>query len=165
MVDKKKSAIIARRQARERLAQERAQQAARNRENEADLVDFLTLEQRLAAADADRDAAIIAARERHRVTVEELKHRQGLCLARMSRRGETTTAISDRTGLTVREVKQLVSHVPDLEASESSQGVAGEKSGPSVAGRIEVLPTPLNFSPEQTAEANSHNSHRPRTQL
>lgn len=135
---------------------------AEARENEADLVDFLTLEQRLAAADSDREATINAARERHRVTVEELKHRQGVCLARMSRRGETTTAISDRTGLTAREVKQLVSHVPDVEAEESSQGVAGKRTDPQMLDRIEGRSTQPNFSPAQTAGANSRNSDQPR---
>ncbi|WP_040826872.1 hypothetical protein [Nocardia jiangxiensis] len=122
MSGKKKSPISARRQARERLAQERAEQAARNRENEADLADFLALEQRLEAADFDRDEAMNTARARHRVAVEKLKHRQGLCLARMSRRGETNAAISNRTGLTTREIKQLISEFSDVEADQSSQG-------------------------------------------
>lgn len=119
MADRKNSTVIARRRARERLARERAEQAARNRENEVDLVDFLTLEQRLEAADSDRDATIGAAHRRHRAVVEELKHRQGACLARMSRRGETVAAISARTGLAARDVKQLINHAPDEKATES----------------------------------------------
>ncbi|NQE90885.1 hypothetical protein [Nocardia terpenica] len=112
MVDKKTSAISARRQARERLARERAEQAERNKLNEADLVDYLLLEQKAEAVDSEREAAITAANDRHRAALADLKKRQTECLSRMSRRGETASAIASRTGLTLRQVNSLVAATP-----------------------------------------------------
>lgn len=137
MAGKKNSAILARRQARERLAHERAEQAERNKKNEEDLVDYLTLEQRIASADADRDTAMRTVQERHEVAVKELKQRQAACLARMSQRGEKTSAVADRTGLTVRDVKHLIgrvrpaiSPVPRMgKMARTSSAPEGELSG------------------------------------
>jgi len=128
VTNKKNPAITARRQARERLAQERAEQAERNRNNEADLTDYLVAEQQIAQADADRDAAINDARERHGTVVREWKLQQRGCVARMSDRGETSTVIADRTGLTIREIKQLISHVPEQKREQANAPATDDRS-------------------------------------
>lgn len=109
MTDKRTSAITARRQARERLAHERAEQAERNRKNEDDLVEYLMLGQRLEKADSDHDAAMARARDHHSMTVAELKNRQAACIVRMTQHGEPIAAIADRIGSTTQDVKQIIS--------------------------------------------------------
>ncbi|WP_156959607.1 hypothetical protein [Nocardia sp. BMG51109] len=128
MVRKKAAAIVARREARERLARERAEQAERDRKNEADLIDYLVLEQEIATADSDRDAVIRSARERHQAVVQELKLKQAGCLARMSRRGEALPVIADRTGLTSREARRLIAAASDQQSEDISQAEAAPRS-------------------------------------
>jgi DNA-directed RNA polymerase specialized sigma24 family protein len=108
MVEKKNSSIIARRQARERLAHERSRQAERNRANEQDLTEYLLLRQRIDAADAEYVSAVSLAQRRRDEAISALRHRQEECLRRMDGRGDAPDDIAARTGLAVKDVRRIL---------------------------------------------------------
>jgi len=107
VVNRKTSEVIARREARERLARERAEQAVRDKSNEADLVEYLILEHRIETADIEYQATVANVRERRESAVTGWRHGQAECMRRMSDRGETIERISDRTGMSIKEVRRL----------------------------------------------------------
>ncbi len=102
------STIEARRRARERLAHERAEQAERNKANEADLVEYLLLEQCIDAADTEYETTVSAAQQRRENDVAQLCQRQAECVRRMSGRGEVVAQIADRTGMSQRDVRKII---------------------------------------------------------
>ncbi|MBF6064717.1 hypothetical protein IU500_24775 [Nocardia terpenica] len=105
----KNSAIIARRQAREQLARERAAQAERNRANEKDLAEYLLLEQRIEATEVECATAVSTAQCRRDDAIAALRQRQGECLQRMRGRGDGEGNIADRTGLSIKDVRRIMS--------------------------------------------------------
>ncbi|QIS08830.1 hypothetical protein [Nocardia arthritidis] len=107
MVARKSSAVAARRLARERLALERAKQAERNKANEADLVEYLLLGQRIETANVEYAESVSAARDRHDQTIAILRQRQADCLRQMSGRGEMDASIADRVGMPIKEVRRI----------------------------------------------------------
>jgi len=135
MSGKNISTIEVRRLARERLARERAEQAERNKANEADLVEYLLLGQRIDAADAEYETAVSAAQQRREKGVAQLCQRQAECVRRMSGRGEAVAQIADRTGMSQRDVRRII-NTPAIGRARNTRHEAVSEVGPICPGGL-----------------------------
>lgn len=126
--------VSARELARKKVAAQREAQRQRDKDNENDLATVLQAGDTVAAAEAVRDKAILAARSKCDDKIAGAHARMGAALAAIRDRGETIAALAELSDLTDPEVRRLLKlHNDTAAATGPADGAsAAEASEPPV---------------------------------
>jgi hypothetical protein len=126
--------VSAREIARKRVAAQREAQRRRDKDNETDLAAALAAADTVAAAEAVRDKAILAARSKCDDKIAGAHARMGAALAAIRDRGETVATLAELSDLTDGEVRRLIKlhtdTAPTPAGRDSSREGAAEVSAP-----------------------------------
>lgn len=125
--------VSARELARKKVAAQREAQRKRDKDNENDLAAILHAAGAVPAAEAVRDKAIVAARDKFDRKVEAAHSRIGAALAAMRDRGESIATLAELTELSETEVRRLLKLHTD-KATESDSDSADKSATTTAAG-------------------------------
>lgn len=137
--------VSARELARKKVAAQRETQRQRDKDNETDLATVIQAGDTVAAAEAVRDKAILAARSKCDDKIAGAHARMGAALTAIRDRGETIAALAELSDLTDGEVRRLIKLHTDTAPNPAGSDSSGE-------GAAEVNEPPADTQPS-AAEA------------
>lgn len=132
-IKKPRSAVEARKLARENMAAKLKAQQERDRQNEADLTTFFELDATVAKAAEQRDAVITKAHADYVAATTGAQVGQAEALGKMKDRGLAESELAELTGLTLSEVRKTLKAKPAVSAPVASPAKTENKPQPAAA--------------------------------